>query len=255
MNIPNIIWQTGKNYIDKLPYPYNINILTWQRLNPDHQYNYSDDMKAGREIEQFDSELYELYELLWDCFRGDLWRYVMLYQYGGIYADLDSVALLPFEASKIFNYENSTEMLTPIKEFSGIYNNCLEFDCNECDEFCKIFNVNVYGKEYYAANALFACVPSSIPLKYILDEVKLRYRTFKDLHKNQWNSIKNGDMHRMVMATVDCSVWDKSVSLYDNIISKSFIYGIHAPTDEKMTYFKTNFVPYKAYIGNIVEIK
>ena len=218
MNIPNIIWQTGKNYIDKLPYPYNINILTWQRLNPDHQYNYSDDMKAGREIEQFDSELYELYELLWDCFRGDLWRYVMLYQYGGIYADLDSVALLPFEASKVFNYKNSTEMLTPIKEFSGVYNNCLEFDCNECDEFCKIFNVNVYGKEYYAANALFACVPSSIPLKYILDEVKLRYRTFKDLHKNQWNSIKNGDKHIMVMATVDCSVWDKSILLYDNII-------------------------------------
>mgnify|MGYP006267690715 FL=1 len=59
----------------------------------------------------------------------------------------------------------------------------------------------------------------------------------------------------MLIATVDCSVWDKSILLYDNIISQSFIYGIHAPTDEKMTHFKTNFVPYKAYIGNIVEIK
>ena len=104
MKIPNIIWQTGKETIENVPYPYNINISTWQRLNPDYQYNYSDDIKAGREVEQFDSELYELYQLLWNCFRADLWRYVMLYQYGGIYADLDSVALVPLDSRNILKY-------------------------------------------------------------------------------------------------------------------------------------------------------
>lgn len=89
--IPNIIWQTHQWVEHKIPYPYNKNMLTWKNFNEDWDYRYLDRFQREQSIHDFAPELYEFYLTLPRIRQADLWRYVILYQHGGLYVDLDTV--------------------------------------------------------------------------------------------------------------------------------------------------------------------
>lgn len=95
--IPKIIWQTYKNSFDQLQ-PYMVDAVnTWKNLNPDFEYRYMDDTQAAEFIlNEYGQEWHNIFvNLPVGVMRGDLWRYMIIYKYGGVYADLDTECLNP----------------------------------------------------------------------------------------------------------------------------------------------------------------
>lgn len=95
--IPKIIWQTYKDPFDQLQ-PYMLDAVnTWKTLNPEYEYRYMDDSQAAQFIlEEYGQEWHDLFVgLPVGVMRGDLWRYMIIYKYGGVYTDLDTECLNP----------------------------------------------------------------------------------------------------------------------------------------------------------------
>jgi mannosyltransferase OCH1-like enzyme len=95
--IPKIIWQTYKDSFDQLQ-PYMVDAInTWKNLNPDFEYRYMDDIQAAEFIlNEYGQEWHNIFvNLPVGVMRGDLWRYMIIYKYGGVYADLDTECLNP----------------------------------------------------------------------------------------------------------------------------------------------------------------
>ena len=98
--IPKIIWQTYKDPFNKLPQYAKDCAQTWKDLNPEYKYMYMDDSECR------DFILYEYGEYWLSIFnscpvgvmRGDLWRYLVIYKYGGVYADLDTLCKKPINS-------------------------------------------------------------------------------------------------------------------------------------------------------------
>jgi mannosyltransferase OCH1-like enzyme len=97
--IPKIIWQTYKDSFENLQ-PYMIEAInTWKNLNPEYEYRYMDDIQAAQFIlKEYGQEWHDLFVgLPVGVMRGDLWRYMIIYKYGGIYTDLDTECLMPID--------------------------------------------------------------------------------------------------------------------------------------------------------------
>ena len=95
--IPKIIWQTYKDSYNKLaPYMHE-SMQTWKDMNPEYDHMYMDDLQAKEFIlEHFGQEWLDIFNSVpVGVMRGDLWRYMIIYIYGGIYADLDTHCLEP----------------------------------------------------------------------------------------------------------------------------------------------------------------
>ena len=95
--IPKIIWQTYKDPYDMLMDYMHDSINTWRGLNPDYDYRYMDDTQAAEFVlNEYGQEWHDLFVgLPVGVMRGDLWRYMIIYKYGGVYADLDTECLEP----------------------------------------------------------------------------------------------------------------------------------------------------------------
>lgn len=90
--IPKIIWQTYKDPYDQLPDYMHEAAQTWKDLNPDYEYRYMDDAQASEFIlNEFGEEWHNIFmNVPVGVMRGDLWRYMVVFKYGGVYADLDT---------------------------------------------------------------------------------------------------------------------------------------------------------------------
>lgn len=92
--IPLIIHQTWKQ--EKLPAPLNDYSQTWRRLNPDYEYRFYDDDRCAAFVRDEYPHLAQLYETLpLPILRADLFRYLVVYRFGGVYADVDMECLQP----------------------------------------------------------------------------------------------------------------------------------------------------------------
>lgn len=97
--ISKIIWQTYKDPFSQLQ-PYMIDAInTWKTLNPEYEYRYMDDLQAAQFVlEEYGQEWYDIFlNLPLGVMRGDLWRYMVIYKHGGVYADLDTECLNPIK--------------------------------------------------------------------------------------------------------------------------------------------------------------
>ena len=97
MTIPKIIWQTYKDPYDSLtPYMHEA-MNTWKNLNPEYEHRYMDDKQASEFVlNEYGKEWHDIFVgLPVGVMRGDLWRYMIVYKYGGVYADLDTECLDP----------------------------------------------------------------------------------------------------------------------------------------------------------------
>ncbi len=95
--IPKTIWQTYKPAYNDLR-PYMIEAAeTWQHRNPEYEYRYMSDMDAVKFVkENFDEDWFNIFvNVPLGVMRGDIWRYMIIYKYGGVYADLDTLCLKP----------------------------------------------------------------------------------------------------------------------------------------------------------------
>jgi alpha 1,6-mannosyltransferase len=97
--IPKIIWQTYKVPYNSLP-DYALQATqSWKKNNPKWNYKYMND----QEILDFVLNQYgkKWYKIFINCpkgvMRADLWRYMIIYKYGGLYSDLDTVCKVPID--------------------------------------------------------------------------------------------------------------------------------------------------------------
>jgi mannosyltransferase OCH1-like enzyme len=122
-NIPKRIFQTHKSiqYIQSKPTLQRA-INSWRRFVPEFGYHfYTDEMcdefMKTEMVEEFGEEIYEAYNRVpISVMKADLWRYCIIYKYGGIYADTDAVCLCDpnmftlYETQLVCAPENSTHL-------------------------------------------------------------------------------------------------------------------------------------------------
>ena len=157
--IPKIIWQTHEWEYEDLPHNFKRVSLTWQNLNPDWEYKYHSAIDRAIEIKKFDKELYEYYMFADKVAQSDIWRYVVTYQHGGVYADMDSFCTVPLNyhiKNEINIHALCTEIISPGGSTIDGIGTTIDEEIN---------------------NSNFAVIKKSFILKEILDSVKTRYKT------------------------------------------------------------------------------
>src|SRR5262245_49824232 len=93
--IPKIIWQT--NYTDRVTLAVYLNYLFNRCLSPTYAYRFMDPRKRAEFIKKHCSaDVLEAYsKLLIGAAQADLWRILVLRQFGGVYLDIDAHPVWP----------------------------------------------------------------------------------------------------------------------------------------------------------------
>jgi hypothetical protein len=98
--ISKTIWQTYETPINELPLLAQQSLETWKSLNPNWSHGYM----SGQDREdffrtEFGGEVFETYmKYPLGVMKAGLWRFAILYVYGGVYADLDTECVSPIES-------------------------------------------------------------------------------------------------------------------------------------------------------------
>jgi mannosyltransferase OCH1-like enzyme len=94
--IPKIIYQSWKTKDIKGKMLDAVN--TVKNLNPDYEYKFYDDEDCRKFLlDNFGKPYLIAFDsLIPGAFKCDLWRYAVLYMYGGVYMDIDMIPLVSF---------------------------------------------------------------------------------------------------------------------------------------------------------------
>lgn len=92
--IPKIFWQTMKS--NQVPAVMKEYADTWIDNNPEYEYRFFDDDDIIDFISSDFPEYMEAYKKIkYGASKADLWRYLIMYKYGGIYVDMDCRCINP----------------------------------------------------------------------------------------------------------------------------------------------------------------
>jgi mannosyltransferase OCH1-like enzyme len=111
--IPKIIWQTYELDYDDLRHDYKMASLTWKNLNPEWEYRYCSAEERKIHVKEYSNQLYYYYEYLSPINKADVWRLCVLYTYGGLYTDMDSVCQNPIDQVFKKYIKNDNFILAP----------------------------------------------------------------------------------------------------------------------------------------------
>ena len=68
-------------------------INKWKLSNPDFEHRYYSSDRLSFIKENFEEKVYRAYCRIIKAYKADLWRYCILYNYGGFYVDIDTLAI------------------------------------------------------------------------------------------------------------------------------------------------------------------
>ena len=201
MTIPKIIHQTYKNH--NLPETYKMCQTEIKRLHPDFEYRFYTDHDMDRLMKTEFPEYYEKFnELPRMIMKIDMFRYFLMYKYGGLYTDMDYLMFNPFD----------------------ILNEKVVIPCNREEE-----NSN----PICLGNCIFASEPnhpywkSLMDTLFTIDRTKLDYNTDKNIDGNE---LGTGPMFVFAM-------WKKYCKINDDIyITKRKLF--HPPTKYNKQYIE-----------------
>lgn len=189
--IPKIIWQTQEaKFEDLLPFQKRI-IDTWINLNPGWEHKYTDAKQREQDVKEYNDTLHQAYMLASGVNQADIWRIIVTYRYGGVYADMDSICTLSLD-NVLKKHYNNEDMISTSNGFQ-VTSNC-----------CVINGVRMTDSHGINCSN-FATTKNSKTMKSILDEVIVecntilnsgRHKAFKDHGVPVWlpfsnNAIKN----------------------------------------------------------------
>lgn len=173
-----IIWQTHKWEHEDLPGLYKQTSKTWQVMNPDWEYRYIPNSKIRNEIEKinnanllafFDKKAQEKSgKEEYGMTIADIFREIMVYEYGGLWADMDSVCLFPIDKVIEKNLDKEMICLPPWTKFG------MDQSKNyEGESFEESFNKLILGQEcgYWISNAVFLGKKHNSISKEIIDSM------------------------------------------------------------------------------------
>jgi hypothetical protein len=165
--IPKIIWQTHELPYEDLPSFQKSIINTWKNLNPGWIHNYADANARAECVKNFDKKLYAAYLIVPKVNQADIWRYVVVYQNGGVYADMDSVCALPLDETITKNYNNQDLMCTEVN-----------WGNHELDG------------EQFVNNSNFAAPKNSKILLLAIEDIKFGYRMILEGYVKSYRTIQ-----------------------------------------------------------------
>ena len=201
MTIPKIIHQTYKNH--NLPEIYKMCQTEIKRLHPDFEYRFYTDDDMDRLMKTEFPEYYDKFnELPRMIMKIDMFRYFLMYKYGGLYTDMDYLMFNPFD----------------------LLNEKVVIPCNREDE---------NGNPICLGNCIFASQPnhpywkSLMDTLFTIDRTKLDYNTDKNI---DGNVLGTGPMFVFAM-------WKKYSKINDDIcVSKRSLF--HPPTKNNNQYIE-----------------
>lgn len=196
--IPKIIWQTHEvKYDDLKDFQKNVT-MTWINLNPSYKYIYADADQRKKDVENFDKKIYESYIKEPKITQADMWRYIMLYQHGGVYADMDSVCTKPLDDFINESHDNK------------------DMICTHIDKYTK--DISIDNKSVNNSN--FCATKNSLVLKEILEDIGFAYRMLREgyieggmvpLKYSCWNSFSNNVLinNDKISFDFNCAIHDR----------------------------------------------
>ena len=201
MTIPKIIHQTYKNH--NVPETYKICQTEIKRLHPDFEYRFYTDEDMDRLMKTEFSEYYDKFnELPRMIMKIDMFRYFLMYKYGGLYTDMDYLMFKSFD----------------------LLNEKVVIPCNREDE---------NGEPICLGNCIFASEPnhpywkSLMDTLFTIDRTKLDYNTDKSI---DGNVLGTGPMFVFAM-------WKKYSKINDDVcVSKRNLF--HPPTKINNQYIE-----------------
>jgi mannosyltransferase OCH1-like enzyme len=137
--IPKIIWQTYELDYDDLRHDYKMASLTWKNLNPDWEYRYCNAEARKIHVKEYSDELYYYYQYLTPINKSDIWRLCVLYTYGGLYTDMDSVCKIPID-HVLKKYVKNSNLVLDSKLPNGLSSNGTMASLGQSDTIKKIIN-------------------------------------------------------------------------------------------------------------------
>lgn len=191
--IPKIIHKTGPYKKNDMPSSINELFNDLNINNPDYKINYYDDNDCYNLIKNnFDSDVLLAYNKLKPtAYKADLFRYCVLYLYGGIYSDLSQKMLIQFD--DIIDFERDTLILCKDRYISEVKNNCIQISFMCAIPKCIIFkkaidNIVLNCKKYYygptpfspTGPCLFLNVLNSTDINYIIKSKQINNNTISD---------------------------------------------------------------------------
>lgn len=192
--IPKIIWQTHNYEYRDLPSHILKCLKTWKNVNPDWEHKYIDHLEREEFVFNESKDLYELYKKSKPVAQSDIWRILVVYKNGGVYADMDSVCIKPLSYM--------------LNKYSG-------------EDFISTSR----GNNVFVNNAHFAAIKESQTLKKIInsminDEIKdIDWHTFMCFNKHMKNKkaelfdaeVHSGDLKKR-FAEFDIDFYGKKIS-------------------------------------------
>ena len=95
--IPKIIFQTYESTYEDLPEYYKQTSASWMNLNPGWTYVYHNKNQREEYVKMFSPELHKTYRRVLKPHQADIWRYLIVRNEGGVYADMDSFCTVPMD--------------------------------------------------------------------------------------------------------------------------------------------------------------
>lgn len=117
MVIPKNIFQTHEYEYEELPDFMKAITETWIKMNPNWNYVYMGAKERRAYVESFYPELIKKYDRLQKMYQADMWRYIIVYNNGGCYADMDSICVMPLDKMLDQKYTNQ-EMICTVPSLS-----------------------------------------------------------------------------------------------------------------------------------------
>jgi len=145
-NVPKIIWQTHNYLYEELPEHLKQVTQTWINLNPTWEYKYVNHIDREEFVRAEDPVLYTHYERLYPITQADIWRYLVTYKYGGVYADMDSVCKAPLDYM-LDTLQCGHDLLAASQPGPLYYNNC-NYAVDKNSKNLEIIIKNLKDKPY-----------------------------------------------------------------------------------------------------------
>jgi mannosyltransferase OCH1-like enzyme len=212
--IEKIIWQTHNYRYDDLPNNFKKCIASWKMLNPEWDHRYVDHNEREAFIKSRYPELYEVYEKTYGMYQADIWRVAVVYEFGGVYADMDTFCYMPLEY--MLQDKNTNCLITEPKD-------------------------NKPNKNDHINNAMFAAPMGSRSLKNVIDET-IRDINNIDVHSifsqealKDYNPFFNAARHGNNYKMLDCLFGNNKINYYGNVMNyKDYLKEIVKLSDDEI---------------------
>jgi mannosyltransferase OCH1-like enzyme len=208
---PKIIWQHHKWEYEDLPDLYKRTSQTWQAMNPDWEYRYVSDKEIRNEIKKLNNNA------LLECFdiqqtgmaKADVYREAMVYEYGGLWADLDSVCLFPIDKVIKNNIDKDMICISPWTKYG------MDIEDNYKEEsFDKSIDKLMNGIEsgYWISNAVFLGKKHNIISEEIMKAMTVKWE-FKEFSFMGMRSELYDKYHDQMSLDLHCAFHDGRFNL------------------------------------------